>query len=136
MDPRIAWYPPEQLGPALSLWTRIWETQYCLDSMIVGSSTSFSEKSPDDFIPLNNPGSDPLTETQNKQLLLQKRKLQENRGSTYGLNSSSSERILLECRLTPWRKKRRVRSSSTDKDNGDKDYDGLKRPIYEKGVVG
>ncbi|EAW82751.1 hCG2025495, partial [Homo sapiens] len=26
MDPRIAWFQPEQLGPSNSLWMQIWET--------------------------------------------------------------------------------------------------------------
>ncbi|KPJ09863.1 hypothetical protein RR48_03467 [Papilio machaon] len=33
MDPAVAWYQPEQEGPAKRLWLRIWETQSDIDKM-------------------------------------------------------------------------------------------------------
>ncbi|CAL1539391.1 unnamed protein product [Lymnaea stagnalis] len=99
MDPRIAWYPPEQLGYAHDLWTRIWEAQYCLDNMILGST---SDQKPQDYIPLDSP-TDSNT-LHKKQDIVQKRKRSENRACTYGLNFSSNKRILENDGLTPWRK--------------------------------
>lgn len=46
MDPRIAWFQPEQLGPANSLWMQIWETTqgvgnlYFNNNYSTGCSTS------------------------------------------------------------------------------------------------
>ncbi|XP_013075831.2 terminal nucleotidyltransferase 4A-like isoform X1 [Biomphalaria glabrata] len=107
MDPRIAWYPPEQLGYAHDLWTRIWETQYCLDNMILGST---SDQRPQDFIPLD--GRTDTNSLQNNQLLQQKRKRSDNRACTYGLNFSVSKRILKEDQLTPWRQPNKKYGSS------------------------
>ncbi|KAH9507695.1 Terminal nucleotidyltransferase 4A [Bulinus truncatus] len=98
MDPRIAWYPPEQLGYAHDFWTRIWETQYCFDNMILGST---SDQKPQEFIPLDGP-TDANT-LQRNQLLVQKRKRSDNRACTYGLNFSLNTTILKEGGLTPWR---------------------------------
>ena len=33
MDPKIAWYQPEQFGPAKDLWLNIWETEKDLDNL-------------------------------------------------------------------------------------------------------
>ena len=116
MDPRIAWYPPEQLGPAHHLWTRIWDTQYCLDSM---SGTPLIDQKPQDFIPLGNESTGNNSDALKRQEALQKRKRQDNRACTYGLNFPVNIRVLQDGGLTPWRKKRKMDENS-----------------YEKGVVG
>lgn len=38
MDPRIAWFQPEQRGPANNLWMQIWETTQGLGYLHVNSS--------------------------------------------------------------------------------------------------
>ncbi|XP_047436180.1 terminal nucleotidyltransferase 4B [Mugil cephalus] len=40
MDPRIAWFQPEQRGPANNLWMQIWETTQGLVYLQVNSSSS------------------------------------------------------------------------------------------------
>ncbi|XP_064838258.1 terminal nucleotidyltransferase 4B-like isoform X2 [Oncorhynchus masou masou] len=51
MDPRIAWFQPEQRGPANSLWIQIWETTQGLGNLYfnnncnTGSLSSLSQKS-------------------------------------------------------------------------------------------
>lgn len=65
MDPRIAWFPPEHLGLAHNLWTRVWETQNSLET-----KKSTSDPKPQEYIPFL----DGLTDTTNDQLLLQKKK--------------------------------------------------------------
>ncbi|MFT7807025.1 non-canonical poly(A) RNA polymerase PAPD5-like isoform X1 [Arapaima gigas] len=40
MDPRIAWFQPEQLGPANSLWMQIWETTQGLGSLYFNDNYS------------------------------------------------------------------------------------------------
>lgn len=40
MDPRIAWFQPEQRGPANNLWMQIWETTQGLGYLHVNSSYS------------------------------------------------------------------------------------------------
>lgn len=36
MDPSIAWYQPEQRGPAGELWARVWLTQQGIDNINLG----------------------------------------------------------------------------------------------------
>uniref|UniRef100_A0A8C9SSB7 Terminal nucleotidyltransferase 4A n=1 Tax=Scleropages formosus TaxID=113540 RepID=A0A8C9SSB7_SCLFO len=43
MDPRIAWFQPEQLGPANSLWVHIWETTQSLGTLYLGSNCGASQ---------------------------------------------------------------------------------------------
>ncbi|XP_064168239.1 terminal nucleotidyltransferase 4B-like isoform X1 [Anguilla rostrata] len=40
MDPRIAWFQPEQLGPANSLWMQIWETTQGLGNLYFNNNYS------------------------------------------------------------------------------------------------
>ncbi|MBN3321075.1 PAPD5 polymerase, partial [Atractosteus spatula] len=40
MDPRIAWFQPEQLGPANSLWMQIWETTQGLSNLYFNNNYS------------------------------------------------------------------------------------------------
>lgn len=98
MDPGIAWFPPEQLGLAHDLWTRVWEIQ---DNMILGSTPDQKQQ---DFIAL--PGNDDATknDVHKMQLLLQKRKRADNRACTYGLSFSVNSRTLENDGLTPWKK--------------------------------
>ncbi|KAL8603055.1 hypothetical protein ACOMHN_015620 [Nucella lapillus] len=102
MDPRIAWYPPEHLGPAHDLWTRVWEMHQGVDDM--------SDK-PQDFIPLDGSTTfDPkrqVLQNSNKnaeniqnQNAAQKRK-RENNASTYGL-SQQKLHLSEDGGLTPW----------------------------------
>lgn len=104
MDPRIAWYPPEHLGRAHDLWTRVWEIQLGVDSMLL------SDQKAQDFIPLD--GTFVVQNTKNaekqNQNIAQKRK-RDNRASTYGLNQASNKVFLIEDGgLTPWRHKRKT----------------------------
>ncbi|XP_010894882.1 terminal nucleotidyltransferase 4B isoform X2 [Esox lucius] len=45
MDPRIAWFQPEQRGPANSLWMRIWETTQGLGNLYFNNNCSTSTSS-------------------------------------------------------------------------------------------
>ncbi|XP_076449394.1 uncharacterized protein LOC143285846 [Babylonia areolata] len=108
MDPRIAWYPPEHMGRAHDLWTRVWEAQLGVDSMLI------TDNKPQDWIALDgvttfDPKKQVLhvsnknTENNQNQTLAQKRK-RENKASTYGLNQE--KRFLGEDGgLTPWIRK-------------------------------
>ena len=53
MDPRIAWYPPEQLGLAHDLWTSIWEAEIGVDSMSLNNSNPNLDQKPTEYIPLD-----------------------------------------------------------------------------------
>lgn len=104
MDPRIAWYPPEHLGHAHDLWTRVWEAQIGVDNMYLGPDQK-------DFIPLDggnfdNPNiNNKKNSDVNNHHHPQKRK-RENRASTYGLNHSTYKHLLGEDGgLTPWKPK-------------------------------
>lgn len=120
MDPRIAWYPPEQLGTAHDIWTKIWETQLGLDNMNLNNTKNRLNNSipnvdmkPQDYISLdykNNLGNKYGTinrcNVQNQQYQLQVKRKRENRASTYGLNHSSCKHLLGEDGgLTPWQAK-------------------------------
>lgn len=37
MDPTIGWFQPEQCGPALSLWTEIWNTHQRFDNLDINT---------------------------------------------------------------------------------------------------
>ena len=106
MDPRIAWYPPEQLGHAHDLWTRIWEAHIMsgVDNMHLGS-----EERTLDFIPIEAGFDnhvhryDDKTQCNKSHQNPFKRK-RENRASTYGLNHSCYKHLLGEDGgLTPWK---------------------------------
>ncbi|XP_013877260.1 terminal nucleotidyltransferase 4B [Austrofundulus limnaeus] len=45
MDPRIAWFQPEQLGPANNLWMQIWETTQGFGYLNVNNSYSIGPQS-------------------------------------------------------------------------------------------
>lgn len=107
MDPRIAWYPPEQLGRAHDLWTRVWETQQGVDNMHLNSDYI----KPQDFIPLDGinafdqkrqvlQNSNKNADNIQNQTTAQKRK-RENKASTYGLNQQKAY-LGENGGLTPW----------------------------------
>ena len=114
MDPRIAWFPPEQLGSAQELWTRIWETQLGVElslgvsNMFLNNANPNLEQKAQEFIPLDYTNKfDKKQGPNNRQNSLQniqnQKKKIENRASTYGLNHSSSVHLLIENgRLLPW----------------------------------
>uniref|UniRef100_A0A8C8FB47 Terminal nucleotidyltransferase 4A n=1 Tax=Oncorhynchus tshawytscha TaxID=74940 RepID=A0A8C8FB47_ONCTS len=114
MDPRIAWFQPEQRGPANSLWMQIWETTQGLGNLYfnnncnTGGLSSTSSLSPKkningtlDFIPLeannnhNNrsslgrgsAGGQVCSRVSGVSGHPNKRK-RDNKASTYGFNSS------------------------------------------------
>jgi non-canonical poly(A) RNA polymerase PAPD5/7 len=112
MDPRIAWFPPEQLGKSHELWTRIWETQLMpmMDNVSLNNSNPNLEQKAQEFIPLdytNNLDQKQGPSNRQRQISQDKeRHKKENRASTYGLNHSSCVHLLTGENgggLTPWR---------------------------------
>ncbi len=120
MDPRIAWFPPEQLGPSHALWTRLWEKQAvelefdsnaqledAMNVMNLNNNPNLENK-PSEFIPLDfNNRFDVKQGLTNKQNFIHNQQFQsrkkDNRASTYGLNHSSKSHFLRENGgLTPW----------------------------------
>ncbi|XP_014671434.1 PREDICTED: non-canonical poly(A) RNA polymerase PAPD5-like isoform X2 [Priapulus caudatus] len=110
MDPTIAWYQPEQIGPAQELWSRIWETQMGIENMNLNNSNPNLENKAPEYISLNytnvfdqkhGPVNKPQTNNLQLNNALGKRK-RENKASTFGLNQNVH---LLgdNCSLTPWR---------------------------------
>ena len=112
MDPRIAWYPPQQLGPSHELWTRLWETQAgCLQDLMSTMNLNNNpnlEQKPQEFIPLDYTNKfDQKQGLTNKQNNIHNQQFQtrkrDNRASTYGLNHSTRVHHLRENGgLTPW----------------------------------
>ena len=115
MDPRIAWYPPEQCGKASLLWTKIWETQLGQENMDPASNSNtnrnpFTENRGSDFIPLDISNdfdhkqgiNNHQRNNQHSILRERERHKKENRASTYGLNHSSVIHKLENGGLTPW----------------------------------
>ena len=112
MDPRIAWCPPEQLGKAHELWTRLWETQR--STQLGGSRTTMylnnsnpnlDHRKAQEYIPLDFTNNfDQKRAPSNRQLNINnQRRKRDNLASTYGLNHSSSVHLLRENGgLTPW----------------------------------
>ncbi|ESO83032.1 hypothetical protein LOTGIDRAFT_134093 [Lottia gigantea] len=103
MDPKIAWFTPEQLGPAHEFWARNWEAQLGVDKMYLNNSDHNR-----DFLPFNdnyrhyNHNRNNGYHNSNNHYAPQKRK-RENRASTYGLNHSADKHLLREHGgLTPW----------------------------------
>ncbi|XP_068603324.1 terminal nucleotidyltransferase 4B [Brachionichthys hirsutus] len=50
MDPRIAWFQPEQRGPANNLWMQIWETTQGLGYLHVNNSYATGSQSPKETV--------------------------------------------------------------------------------------
>lgn len=117
MDPRIAWYPPEQLGVAHDIWTKIIEAQIGVDDMSLNNSNPNLDHKQQEFIPIiTNDFEHKYAPTnrqnhyQNEQNRLKKKS--DNRASTYGLNHSSNKHFLREDGgLTPWIPKSKKYSS-------------------------
>ncbi|GAB1598024.1 terminal nucleotidyltransferase 4A-like [Argonauta hians] len=113
MDPRTAWFPPEHLGRAHTLWTKIWEAQIGVDSMYLNNSNLVnSDQKSQDYIPLDIVNILDVKNTQtngdhnvlNQQNQLKRKR--ENRASTYGLNHSSVKHLLgKDGALIPWKSK-------------------------------
>lgn len=112
MDPRISWCTPEQIGPALEHWLRLWEESSNLSDTDSGASSgdmtsetnsakaNSSEKLPE-FISLTEDSKEKQTDRQkgtyrNGDVV--------NKASTYGLNSLGNLHLLKSNKLTPWMK--------------------------------
>ena len=113
MDPRTAWYPPEQLGLAHDLWTRIWEAEIGVDIMSLNNSNPNLDQKQSEYIPLDYTNNlDQKHGVTNRQYSIQNQQNQfkrkrDNRASTYGLNHSSNKHFLRENGgLTPWKPSR------------------------------
>ena len=112
MDPRIAWYQPEQLGLAHDLWTQIWETRLGIpESMNLNNANPNLEQKAQEFIPLDftnklDHKQAPSNSEQNLHNQNNNRtRKRENRASTYGLNHSSTKHLLRDNGgLTPWKR--------------------------------
>lgn len=107
MDPRIAWYPPEQLGTAHDIWTTIIEAQIGVDSMSLNNSNPNLDHKPQEYISLSvNNNLEQKHAPTNKQYNIQNQQIKrkrDNKASTYGLNHSSYKHLLNEGGgLTPW----------------------------------
>lgn len=108
MDPAIGWFQPEQCGPALSLWTEIWNSHQRFDSTELSSK---HDSKNGELLPLNGNGtfssddrkppikkSDTNSSAESSYNNRVKRK--DNKASTYGL--IRIEDIITDG-LTPWR---------------------------------
>lgn len=113
MDPRLAWYSPEQLGLAHDLWTSICEAQIGVDNMSLNNSNpNLDHRKSQEFISLNYTNNfERKCAPTNRQNNIHnqengyKRKWG-NRASTYGLNHSNYKHLLREDGgLTPWKPK-------------------------------
>uniref|UniRef100_A0A0L8FTK9 Uncharacterized protein n=3 Tax=Octopus bimaculoides TaxID=37653 RepID=A0A0L8FTK9_OCTBM len=113
MDPRTAWFPPEHLGRAHTLWTKIWEAQIGVDSMYLNNSNLVnSDQKSQECISLDyiNILDGKNTQTNGDHNVLnqqnQLKRKRENRASTYGLNHSSVKHLLgKDGALIPWKSK-------------------------------
>ncbi|XP_045540484.1 non-canonical poly(A) RNA polymerase protein Trf4-1 [Papilio machaon] len=101
MDPAVAWYQPEQEGPAKRLWLRIWETQSDIDKMNLKNlenSNPNVNKAPD-FIPINDVNGE---NRNNNYFNPARRKANDNRASTFNLNKNH-DALIGEYGGCPWR---------------------------------
>lgn len=124
MDPSIAWYQPEQQGPARELWARIWLTQQGLDNMTLGDANANANMNHRDYIPIDAARANANTNTNtsnttstttnanttnanngasNSYYNRTKRK-RENRASTYGLNQNHKN-LIGQFGGCPWRRR-------------------------------
>ncbi|XP_059483277.1 terminal nucleotidyltransferase 4B-like [Neocloeon triangulifer] len=93
MDPTIGWYQPEQEGPAKILWSRIWDDA----SKRLNNLNLNSMMESRDYIPLEI--RDDLQQmgggrtTNNHLYCRTRRKANENRASTFGMNENRDELI-------------------------------------------
>ncbi|KAK6186159.1 hypothetical protein SNE40_008253 [Patella caerulea] len=104
MDPKIAWFTPEQLGPAHDFWTRIWEAQKGVEKMYLNSDHNNK-----DFIPLTENKQIGYNRNNGYNIYTPHKRKRDNRASTYGLNHSSEKHLLREHGgLMPWRVKGKI----------------------------
>lgn len=107
MDPSIAWYQPEQQGPARELWARIWLTQQGLDNMNLNDANA--NMNHHEYIPITvdddatRTSAAASTATNNSYYNRTKRK-RENRASTYGLNQNHKN-LIGRFGGCPWRRR-------------------------------
>ncbi|XP_052233237.1 LOW QUALITY PROTEIN: terminal nucleotidyltransferase 4B-like [Dreissena polymorpha] len=108
MDPRTAWYQPEQTGLVHDIWTSIIESVIGVDNMSFNNPNL--DQTNKDFIPLDFPKNlnqricdkneqNSLKNCQNLHICKRKR---ENKASTYGFNRLIYKHYLSDGCLTPW----------------------------------
>ena len=110
MDPRVGWFQPEQLGPARTLWDRIWSTQQGLDNMNINEMDTLPMNNTPEYIPIhgddlddNDPAVNHNENTNNAYYNRTKRKRHDaNRASTYGLNQNHRH-LIGKFGGCPWR---------------------------------
>lgn len=111
MDPRIAWCTPEQIGPALKHWLRLWEST--THHTLKGNSSMISPDSitkiknfekQQDYIPVPHPHYEASTDHERKVRCSPKVITGDgvNKASTYGLNHSSNLHVLEYNKQIPW----------------------------------
>ena len=107
MDPRIAWYEPQQLGIAHYQWTRMYEKMTNLNTSVKKSHfNDFSfTGSKNDVLSINDRNNVIFNRHNAKNNDLQQKRKRDNKASTYGLNHPSQIHVIREddC-LTPWRR--------------------------------
>lgn len=101
MDPAVAWYQPEQEGPAKRLWLRIWETQSEIDKMNLKNleNANPNVNKAQDFIPINDVNGE---NRNNNYFNPARRKANDNRASTFNLNKNH-DALIGEYGGCPWR---------------------------------
>ncbi|KOB73971.1 Trf4-1, partial [Operophtera brumata] len=101
MDPAVAWYQPEQEGPAKRLWLRIWETQSEIDKMNLKNleNANPNVNKAQDFIPINDVNGESRN---NNYFNPARRKANDNRASTFNLNKNH-DALIGEYGGCPWR---------------------------------
>ncbi|XP_035451959.2 terminal nucleotidyltransferase 4B isoform X1 [Spodoptera frugiperda] len=101
MDPAVAWYQPEQEGPAKRLWLRIWESQSDIDKMNLKNleNANPNVNKAQDFIPINDVNGESRN---NNYFNPARRKMNDNRASTFNLNKNH-DALIGEYGGCPWR---------------------------------
>ncbi|XP_049879971.1 non-canonical poly(A) RNA polymerase protein Trf4-1-like [Pectinophora gossypiella] len=101
MDPAVAWYQPEQEGPAKRLWLRIWETQSEIERMNLKNleNANPNANKAQDFIPINDVNGE---NRNNNYFNPARRKMNDNRASTFNLNKNH-DALIGEYGGCPWR---------------------------------
>lgn len=108
MDPTIGWFQPEQCGPALSLWTEIWNSHQRFDSielnskhdnksselLVANGNATFSSDDRKPPIKKSDTNSSAESSFNNRA------KHKDNKASTYGLIRTPD---LIKGGLNPWR---------------------------------
>ena len=105
MDPRIAWYEPQQLGIAHYHWIRMYNRMTSLNNL--NAKSHFTQNARTDYISFNALKNDRKHAVSSKpnsvyNEIQQKRKRDNNLASTYGLNHPSLMHLISEDLMTPW----------------------------------